>query len=70
MKPLAAVATSFVAMKLIFSHSRTKKGLQTLEEVGHSVGGKTCRGFFFLPIHPPTSCRNAVRVENLPPSSG
>lgn len=33
MKPLAAVATSFVAMKLIFSHSRKKKGLQSLEEV-------------------------------------
>lgn len=34
MKPLAAVATSFVAMKLIFSHSRKKKGLQSLDEVG------------------------------------
>lgn len=36
MKPLAAVATSFVAMKVIFSHSRKKKGLKTLDEVSRS----------------------------------
>lgn len=37
MKPLAAVATSFVGMKLLFSHRRKKKGLQSLEEVSQSV---------------------------------
>ncbi|CAM9891017.1 unnamed protein product [Ectocarpus sp. 6 AP-2014] len=32
MKPLAAVATSFVAMKLLFSHHRKRKGIKALEQ--------------------------------------
>lgn len=33
MKPLAAVATSFMAMKLIFSRHRKKAGDKALEQV-------------------------------------
>lgn len=33
MKPLAAVATSFVAMKVLFSNRRKKKGAKSLDEV-------------------------------------
>lgn len=65
MKPLAAVATSFVAMKVIFSHSRKKKGIKSLEEVSQSANQPTRSAAGFVDGAPVGARLSAQDVFNV-----